>query len=87
MATQTNKKPVHTIRYGAVRVAIWENQSANGPFLNATFERTYRDSEGKAQSAHAFGVSDLALLQLASLEAAQWMNANRASQPQQDEAA
>ena len=44
-----NSKPVHRIRYGAVSVAIWENQSANGTFHNATFERTYRDADENPQ--------------------------------------
>ncbi len=77
-----NKKPSHTIRYGAVRVAIWENQSANGPFYNATFERTYRDDDGNPQSAHSFGLSDLAMLNLALAEAAQWINARKAEEAQ-----
>jgi hypothetical protein len=74
-----SKKPVHTIRYGAVRVAIWENEGANGAFFNATFERSYRDDKGKPRSAHAFGLADLGLLQLAAIEAAQWITAEQAA--------
>ena len=28
--------PAHDVRYGAVRVAIWENQSESGPFYAIT---------------------------------------------------
>jgi hypothetical protein len=75
-----NSKPVHRIRYGAVSIAIWENQSANGTFHNATFERTYRDADENPQSAHSFGLNDLALLQLATSEAARWINDRRTAQ-------
>ena len=78
-----NSKPVHRVRYGAVSVAIWENQSATGAFHNATVERTYRDKEDKPQSTNSFGLTDIALLNLALTEAAQWINEKRASAPQQ----
>ena len=76
--TNQNSQPIHRIRYGAVSVAIWENQGANGTFHNATVERTYRDKEENIQSTASFGLSDIALLQLALSEAAQWINAQKA---------
>ncbi len=77
-----NKLPIHRIRYGAVSVAIWENQGSNGTFHNATVERTYRDGEDNAKSTSSFGLSDIALLQLALAEAAQWINAQKAQNAQ-----
>jgi len=79
-------KPVHRIRYGAVAVAIWKNESANGPFFNATVERTYRDDDGNPKSADSFGLNDIGLLQLALAEAAQWINAQKAGQSQAEAA-
>ena len=81
-----NSKPVHRIRYGAVSVAIWENQSANGTFHNATVERTYRDGEDKPQSTNSFGLTDIALLNLALTEAAQWINTQKAQAAQKEAA-
>lgn len=73
-----NSQPIHRIRYGAVSVAIWENQGSNGAFHNATVERTYRDGKDNPKSANSFGRSDIAMLQLALAEAAQWINAQKA---------
>ena len=73
-----NSQPIHRIRYGAVSVAIWENQGSNGAFHNATVERTYRDGEDNPKSTSSFGLSDIAMLQLALTEAAQWINAQKA---------
>jgi len=76
MTTNQRNQPVHAIRYGAVRIAIWENQSENGPFLEASLERTYTDSSGNAKSAHSYSLTQLGLAALAITEAAIWMRQN-----------
>jgi hypothetical protein len=60
--TMTNKKPVHEIRLGRVRAAIWENETSNGTRHNATFSRLYRDEQGTWHDSNSFGRDDLPLL-------------------------
>jgi len=36
-------RPVHEIRMGRVRAAIWENDTSNGKRHNATLSRIYKD--------------------------------------------
>jgi hypothetical protein len=40
-----NKKPVHSIRYGAIQIAVWRNESANGPFYTTSMSRRYKDGD------------------------------------------
>jgi hypothetical protein len=58
-------RPVHTIRYGAVRAAIWRNVVDNGnasrPMYNVTFSRAYKDGEKWKDSA-SFGPDELLTL-------------------------
>jgi hypothetical protein len=58
-------RPVHTIRYGAVRAAIWRNLVDNGnasrPMYNVTFSRSYKDGDRWKTSA-SFGLDDLLVL-------------------------
>jgi hypothetical protein len=71
-ATATEKKsekagnrPVHTIRYGAVRAAIWRNVvddgNASRPMYNVTFSRSYKDGNEWKDSA-SFGPDELLTL-------------------------
>ena len=76
MSKSTNT-PAHDIRYGAIRVAIWENQSESGPFYATTLERFYRDKDGNPQSGHSFTLTDIGLAQLALADAARWITENR----------
>jgi hypothetical protein len=55
------KRPVHEIRMGRVRAAIWENNSQNGTRHNVTFSRLYRDGDQWKDSS-SFGRDDLPLL-------------------------
>ena len=52
MSTNTNttepKKPVAKIRVGSVTASIWENTNDKGTtFRNVTFQRSYKDKDGK----------------------------------------
>lgn len=40
-----NNKPVHEVRIGSVRAAVWLNEGKNGPWHNVTITRTYQDSD------------------------------------------
>ena len=55
----SNTKPVDEVRIGAVKAAIWRNETDNGSRYNVTFSRSYRDSEGNWKSTSSFGRDDL----------------------------
>jgi hypothetical protein len=55
------KKPVHEIRLGRIKAAIWENETQNGLLHNVTFTRLYRD-EDQWKDSTSFGRDDLPLL-------------------------
>ena len=55
----SNTKPVDEVRIGAVKAAIWRNESDNGSRFNVTFSRIYKDSEGNWKSTSSFGRDDL----------------------------
>jgi hypothetical protein len=56
------KKPVHEIRLGKVRAAIWENATDNDRVRHSvTFSRLYKDGEQWRDSA-SFGRQELLLL-------------------------
>jgi len=60
--TDMAKKPVHEIRLGRVRAAIWENETQNGTLHNVTFSRLYKDEEDQWSDSTSFGRDDLPLL-------------------------
>ena len=40
-----SKKPVHTIRFGNISAAIWENEGQKGTFHSVTLTRSYKDGD------------------------------------------
>jgi hypothetical protein len=68
MATSTKSKPneaknrpVHEIRFGRIRAAIWLNETESGPRHNVTISRLYKDGEDWKDST-SFGRDDLPLV-------------------------
>lgn len=62
MAKPANK-PVHEVRVGRIKAAIWENETQNGGVRhNVTFQRIYQDDAGQWASSESFGRDDLLLL-------------------------
>ncbi len=55
------KKPVHEIRLGAIKAAIWANDTQNGIRHNVTLQRLYKD-EDEWKSSDSFGRDDLLLV-------------------------
>lgn len=55
----SNTKPVDEVRIGAVKAAIWRNETDNGSRFNVTFSRSYKDSEGNWKSTSSFRRDDL----------------------------
>ena len=60
-APAPRNQPVHEVRLGAIKAAIWQNETDNGVRFNVTFERLYVQ-EGEWRSTGSFGRDDLLLL-------------------------
>ncbi len=54
----TKTKPVHEVRFGAIKAAIWENSVGDGIKYNVTFSRIYKDGE-EWKATESFGRDDL----------------------------
>ena len=67
-----SSKPVHEIRLGAVKAAIWANETDSGVRHNVTVARLYReDDEWKTTT--SFGRDDLPLLAKVADQAHTWI--------------
>jgi hypothetical protein len=58
---RATKRPVHEVRLGRIRAAIWENSTQNGIRHNVTVSRLYKDGDDWRDST-SFGRDDLPLL-------------------------
>ncbi|BBO34233.1 hypothetical protein [Lacipirellula parvula] len=54
-------RPVHEIRLGRIKAAIWENEVSTGIRHNVTFQRIFKDGTQWRQS-DSFGRDDLHLV-------------------------
>lgn len=74
-------RPACTIRYGAVRAAIWRNIVDNGnarrPMYSVTFSRSYKDAQNNWKESTRFGLDDLLPLAKAADEAHTWIAKQR----------
>jgi len=69
--------PVHEIRSGSVKAAIWANEPRNGTMHTTTFDRRYKDGE-EWRSSQSFGPFDLVHLMKCAAEAQLWVRSVRA---------
>ena len=61
--TKTKEKPVNEVRFGAIKAAIWKNDTTGGVRYNVTFSRLYKDKEDDQwKSTDSFGRDDLLVL-------------------------
>ena len=58
---ETKNRPVHEIRFGRIRAAIWQNETETGPRHNVTITRLYKDGDDWKDST-SFGRDDLPLV-------------------------
>ncbi len=65
-------KPIHEIRIGRLRAAIWQNETEAGVRHNVTFARLYKDGDRWKDSA-SFGRDDLPLLEKLADAAHGWL--------------
>ncbi len=56
-----SKKPIHEVRMGRIKAAIWENENEQAVHHNVTFSRLYKDGDEWKDST-SFGRDDLPLL-------------------------
>jgi len=54
-------KPVHEVRIGAIKAAVWKNETAKGMRHQATFSRLYHDGD-QWHSTDSFVRDDLLVL-------------------------
>jgi len=54
-------KPIHEVRLGLIKAAVWRNETETGVRYNATLSRLYRDGE-QWKSTESFGRDDLLLV-------------------------
>ena len=54
-------KPVHEVRLGCIKAAVWRNDTEAGVRYNVTFSRLYKDGD-TWNSTDSFGRDDLLLL-------------------------
>ena len=54
-------KPIHEVRLGSIKAAVWRNETESGVRYNVTFSRLYKDGDNW-QSTESFGRDDLLLL-------------------------
>jgi hypothetical protein len=60
-AKEAKNRPVHDVRLGRIRAAIWQNETENGTFYNVTVSRLYKDGDDWKDST-SFGRDDLPLV-------------------------
>lgn len=58
---QNRSRPIHEVRLGFIKAAVWKNETETGVCYNATFSRLYKDGNQWA-STESFGRDDLLLL-------------------------
>ena len=82
-------KPVHELRLGRIKAAIWENEAGDTTRFNTTFVKVYRikedqrntDDNGWRETA-SFGRDDLPLLAKLADQAHTWCYEQRRSSSQ-----
>ena len=65
-------KPVHNVRLGAIKAAIWANSTPKGIRHSVTLTRLYKDGKDWKYS-DSFGRDDLPLIEKVADEAFRWI--------------
>ena len=66
-------KPVHEVRLGAIKAAVWKNSTENGARYNTTFSRLYKDGD-EWKNTDSFGRDDLLVVAKVSDQAHSWIH-------------
>jgi len=74
MPQETANKPAHEIKFGAVKVTIWQNETKHGPRFNTVLARLYKNGDGKWQTTDSLGRDDLLAAAMALQRAFEWVH-------------
>lgn len=67
-------KPIHEVRLGSIKAAVWRNETETGVRHNVTVSRIYKDKETDSwKSTESFGRDDLLLLAKVADQAHSWI--------------
>jgi hypothetical protein len=75
---KSGNKPVHEVRLGRIRAAVWLNDTENGPRYNVQITRLYKDQKDKWKDSASFGREDLPLVAKVADLAMVWIYENPA---------
>ena len=78
MSTNSKARPVHEIRIGRIKAAIWGNETQNGTRHNVTVSRIYKDGD-EWKDSNSFGRDDLPLVAKVVDRAHDWIFDNAAA--------
>ena len=76
------QKPVHDIRMGSIKAAIWANDTKNGTRHNVTVARLYKTENGEWRDSNSFGRDDLPVVKEVIDQAWKWIFAQGQQRPQ-----
>jgi hypothetical protein len=65
-------RPVHEVRLGKVKAAIWRNETDSGPRYSVTLSRIYKTDKGW-ESSFSFGRDELPLVEKVANMAHTWI--------------
>lgn len=66
MNTENRNQPVETIRDGALKATLWQNEGEKGPYFSVTLAKTYKDDKGQYRDTQSFtGSETLRIAELA----------------------
>lgn len=72
MSSSTSNKPLHEVRLGSIKAAIWRDQTHdNKPRFNVSVSRSYKDGD-KWKNSEYFGREDLPKVALVMQKAYEW---------------
>lgn len=81
---QERQRPVHEVRLGRIKGAIWANTTDKGVRYGVTLNRLYKDQEsGEWRTSTSFGRDDLLLLAKVCELAVLWIYEQNQSQNQE----
>lgn len=77
--SESNNKPVHSIRHGVISASIWRQETEKGALFNVTFQRAYKEGDNWKNST-SFGRNNLLVISLIAARAFEWIG-NQPRQP------
>lgn len=83
MASMNNAKPIHEVRLGSIKAAVWRNETTTGFRYNVTFSRLYKDGD-QWKTTDSFGRDDLLLLRKVADQTHSWILAKSQEHPSQN---